>query len=77
MYFATNRHGDLMFSHWQAVEIPHYAPIANIIQMPAWWRVNDDSVPQENRKLRPGDVALAGEAYFFSQELLWANMPFM
>jgi len=59
-----------MFSHWQAVEISHYAPIANVIQMTTWWRVKDDSIPWENRKLRPGDVALAGEAYFISQESL-------
>jgi hypothetical protein len=53
-----------MFCHWQAVEIPHYAPIANIIQMAAWWKVNDDNIPWENRKIRPADVALAGEAHF-------------
>ena len=54
----------VMFCHWQAVEIPHYAPIANIIQMAAWWKVNDDNIPWENRKIRPADVALAGEAHF-------------
>jgi hypothetical protein len=50
------------FCHWQAVEIPHYAPIANIIQMASFWRVNDDDVPWESRKTRQGDVALAGES---------------
>ena len=76
MYSATSYHRDIMFSHWQAVEIPHFAPIANIIQMTTWWRVNDDSIPLEDRKLRPGDVALAGDAYF-SQESLCANVPFV
>ena len=71
MYSVTSYYDNIMFSHWQAVEIPHYAPIANIIQMTTWWRVNDDSIPWEDRKIRPGDVALAGEAHFFSQELLW------
>jgi len=27
--------------------------------MAAWWRVNDDSIPLENRRTRQGDVALA------------------
>jgi len=45
----------------KAVEIPHYAPIANIIQMAICWRVNDDNVPWENRVVRQGDIALAGE----------------
>jgi 4-coumarate--CoA ligase len=48
----------------QAVEIPHYAPIANIIQMVAWWRINENSTPWENRRIRPGDVALAGGPTF-------------
>ncbi|KAH9997080.1 amp dependent CoA ligase [Russula vinacea] len=43
----------------KAVEIPHYAPIANIIQMATWWRVNDDAVPWKNRRIRLGDIALA------------------
>jgi len=50
----------LMYYHRQAVEISHYAPIANIIQMATWWRVNDDSVPWEKRRIRQGDTALAG-----------------
>ncbi|KAI0257049.1 amp dependent CoA ligase [Lactifluus subvellereus] len=43
----------------KAVEIPHYAPIANIIQMATFWAINDDSIPLENRRVRPGDVSLA------------------
>jgi acyl-CoA synthetase (AMP-forming)/AMP-acid ligase II len=50
----------LMYYYRQAVEIPHYAPIANIIQMATWWRVNDDAIPWENRRIRLGDIALAG-----------------
>jgi len=50
----------LICYHDQAVEIPHYAPIANIIQMATWWRVNDDSIPWEKRRIRQGDTALAG-----------------
>ncbi|KAH9081565.1 amp dependent CoA ligase [Lactarius deliciosus] len=48
----------------QAVEIPHYAPIANILQMAAWWRVNDDSIPWEDRRIRPGDITMAGMRTF-------------
>jgi 4-coumarate--CoA ligase len=51
---------ELIYFHRQAVEIPHYAPIANIIQMATWWRVNDESVPWEKRRIRQGDTALAG-----------------
>ncbi|KAH8992514.1 amp dependent CoA ligase [Lactarius akahatsu] len=43
----------------KAVEIPHYAPIANILQMAAWWRVNDNSIPWEDRRIRPGDITMA------------------
>jgi 4-coumarate--CoA ligase len=50
----------LMYYHRQAVEIPHYAPIANIIQMATCWKINDDSVPWERRRIRKGDTALAG-----------------
>ncbi|KAH9044383.1 amp dependent CoA ligase [Lactarius pseudohatsudake] len=48
----------------KAVEIPHYAPIANILQMAAWWRVNDNSIPWEDRRIRPGDVTMAGMRTF-------------
>jgi 4-coumarate--CoA ligase len=58
IYSATSK--GLMYYDRQAVEIPHYAPIANIIQMATWWRVNDDSVPWEKRRIRQGDTALAG-----------------
>jgi len=48
----------------QAVEIPHYAPIANMLQMADWWRVNDNSIPWEERRIRPGDVTMAGMRTF-------------
>ena len=58
IYSAISR--GLMYYNRQAVEIPHYAPIANIIQMATWWKVNDGSVPWEKRRIRQGDTALAG-----------------
>ncbi|KAH9960787.1 amp dependent CoA ligase [Lactifluus volemus] len=48
----------------KAVEISHYAPIANMIQMATWWNINDDSVPSEVRRVRAGDVALAVLPFF-------------
>jgi hypothetical protein len=44
----------------QAVEISHYAPIANILQIAAWWKINDNNIPWEDRRIRPGDVTTAG-----------------
>jgi len=41
------------------VEISHYAPIANVLQISAWWKVNDNSIPWEDRRIRPGDVTIA------------------
>jgi hypothetical protein len=64
----------LMYCYWQAVEIPHYAPIANIIQMATWWRVNDDAVPWKNRRIRLGDIALAGGSTLSSQEVIQTNI---
>ena len=48
----------------QAVEIPHYAIIANIIQLSIFLKTNDGSVPWEKRRLRPGHVALCGKSFF-------------
>jgi hypothetical protein len=64
----------LMYYYRKAVEIPHYGPIANIIQMAAWWKTNDDSVPRERRRIRPGDVALAGEHTLSSLEAIQTNV---
>ncbi|KAI9461168.1 amp dependent CoA ligase [Russula earlei] len=50
---------DMLLFERQAVEIPHYAPIANIVQMATCWKINDDSVPLESRRIRQGDIALA------------------
>ena len=58
--FYSGISNGLMYYHRQAVEIPHYAPIANIIQMATMWRITDDSVPWEKRRIRQGDTALAG-----------------
>ncbi|KAF8871809.1 phenylacetyl-CoA ligase [Infundibulicybe gibba] len=48
----------------KAVEIPHFALIANIIQMAAHNRVNEDYCDWEERRYRPGDVAV-GVHYIF------------
>ncbi|KAF9515517.1 hypothetical protein BS47DRAFT_1293743 [Hydnum rufescens UP504] len=42
----------------KAVAISHYAPISNLIQMGAYWRLNDPTVPFEERRCRDGDVSL-------------------
>lgn len=45
----------------QAVAIPHYAVIANVIQMAAHHKVNIPYTTWEKQRFRPGDVAGAGE----------------
>ncbi|KXN84605.1 4-coumarate--CoA ligase 3 [Leucoagaricus sp. SymC.cos] len=42
----------------KAVAIPHYAPIANIVQMAVHNRVYEDYCPWEDKRYRPGDVAI-------------------
>jgi hypothetical protein len=42
---------------YQAVAIPHYAPIANIIQLATHHRVGED---YDEQKLRPGDICCCG-----------------
>ncbi|KZT30745.1 amp dependent CoA ligase [Neolentinus lepideus HHB14362 ss-1] len=42
----------------KAVAIPHYAPIANVIQMAMHHKVNVDYAPYEKRRFRPGDTAI-------------------
>lgn len=44
----------------KAVAIPHYAPIANVIQIAVHNRVNEDYCAWEDRRYRPGDVAIGG-----------------
>ncbi|TCD60045.1 hypothetical protein EIP91_010839, partial [Steccherinum ochraceum] len=43
----------------KAVAIPHYALIANVIQMSTFGRVNEDYAPWEERRYRAGDVIYA------------------
>ncbi|KAK2461344.1 hypothetical protein APHAL10511_006629 [Amanita phalloides] len=42
----------------KAVSIAHYAVITNVIQMAAHNRVNDDDLPWEDSRFRPGGVAI-------------------
>ena len=48
----------------QAVAIPHYAPISNVLQTAAFWRFNDPTVPFEERRCRDGDVSLSALPMF-------------
>ncbi|KAI0040813.1 amp dependent CoA ligase [Auriscalpium vulgare] len=43
----------------KAVEIPHFSPIANIIQKAAHYKFNEPYTTWENMRFRPGDVATA------------------
>lgn len=43
--------------------IPHYAPIANIIQIAVHNRVHEDYYAWEDRRYRPGDVVIGGELF--------------
>ncbi|KAI6137934.1 hypothetical protein BKA82DRAFT_4259713 [Pisolithus tinctorius] len=43
----------------KAIAISHYTPIATSIQVAFHLRVNDDKVPWDERRFRPGDVASA------------------
>lgn len=49
----------------QAVAIPHYAVIANVIQMAAHHKVNVQYTTWDKQRFRPGDVAVAGKFQFF------------
>ncbi|KAI0270029.1 amp dependent CoA ligase [Gloeopeniophorella convolvens] len=42
----------------KAVAIPHYALVANVIQIAVFHRVTDESIPWEERRFRPGHVSL-------------------
>ncbi|KAF8840771.1 phenylacetyl-CoA ligase [Paxillus ammoniavirescens] len=42
----------------KAVAIPHYAPIANVIQIASLYKVNDNHTPWEGQGFRPGDIFL-------------------
>ncbi|KAI6044839.1 phenylacetyl-CoA ligase [Pisolithus marmoratus] len=43
----------------KAIAIPHYTPIATSVQIAFHLRINDNKVPWEERRYRPGDVASA------------------
>ncbi|KAI0275161.1 amp dependent CoA ligase [Gloeopeniophorella convolvens] len=59
----------------KAVMIPHFAPIANVLQMATWWKINDTSIPPEERRIRPDDVALAVLPFYHIYGLV-VNMHF-
>lgn len=44
--------------------IPHYAPIANIVQIAVHNRVHEDYCAWQDRRYRPGDVAIGGASLF-------------
>ena len=44
----------------KAVAIPHYAVIANVIQIAFYTKVNDEAIPKEKRRYGPGQVTIAG-----------------
>ena len=46
----------------QAVAISHYGPIANIIQMAVFHKVNENYTNWEDQRFRPGDVVSAGQS---------------
>ncbi|KAG9042609.1 hypothetical protein FS837_010626 [Tulasnella sp. UAMH 9824] len=48
----------------KAVAIPHYSVIANILQFASFNRNNDPTIPWEDRRFRPGDVATAVLPFF-------------
>jgi hypothetical protein len=41
----------------QAVAIPHYAVIANVIQQAAFSKLNDPSIPKDNQRYWPGGIS--------------------
>ncbi|KAL4073112.1 hypothetical protein V8B97DRAFT_2022941 [Scleroderma yunnanense] len=43
----------------KAVAIPHYAPIANVIQLATHYKVNENYTRWEDQKFRPGDICSA------------------
>ncbi|KAI0064697.1 phenylacetyl-CoA ligase [Artomyces pyxidatus] len=59
----------------KAVEIPHYAVIANIIQIAGFLGLNDKSIP-DKRAIRPGDVSMAVLPFFHIYGLV-VNLNFL
>ncbi|THH06349.1 hypothetical protein EW145_g4156 [Phellinidium pouzarii] len=60
----------------KAVAIPHYAVIANVIQMAAYHKVNEPYTTWDKRRFRPGDIA-AGVLPFFHIYGLVVNMHWL
>ncbi|KAJ7264019.1 phenylacetyl-CoA ligase [Mycena haematopus] len=60
----------------KAVAIPHIAVIANVLQMAAHARVNQDYAPLKDRRYRPGDVAI-GVLPFYHIYGLVVNLHFL
>ncbi|KDQ63355.1 hypothetical protein JAAARDRAFT_147584 [Jaapia argillacea MUCL 33604] len=60
----------------KAVAVPHYAPIANCIQMAVHHKVNESYAPWEERRFRPGDVSIAVLPFFHIYGLI-VNLHFM
>ncbi|KAI0304294.1 amp dependent CoA ligase [Multifurca ochricompacta] len=57
----------------KAVAIPHYAIVANIIQLSTFLKVNDESLSLEKRRFRPGHVGL-GRLSILSISMLTTNL---
>ncbi|KDQ63365.1 hypothetical protein JAAARDRAFT_147605 [Jaapia argillacea MUCL 33604] len=60
----------------KAVAIPHYSPIANVIQMAVQQKVNEDDKPWDGRRFRPGDVS-SGVLPFYHIYGLVVNLHLM
>lgn len=58
----------------KAVAIPHYAVIANVLQMSSQAKVNVDYAPKEQQRYRPGQVAIAGKHCSILEELNFAEV---
>lgn len=57
----------------KAVAIPHYALIANLVQMSFHGKINEDYTPEEDRRYKPGDVIYAGRWSFYACSSITAN----
>ncbi|KAL0961368.1 hypothetical protein HGRIS_006324 [Hohenbuehelia grisea] len=60
----------------KAVAIPHFALIANVVQLAVHNRVNEDYAPYEDRRFRPGDVCI-GVLPFYHIYGLVINLHFI
>ncbi|EDR13168.1 uncharacterized protein LACBIDRAFT_308714 [Laccaria bicolor S238N-H82] len=55
----------------KAVAIPHYALIANVIQMAAHNKINENYCAWEDQRYRPGDIAI-GVLPLYREDTLWS-----